>query len=114
MFQQWQKAADYMLGDYYPLSPYSLANTAWIAWQFDRPEQGRGMIQAFRRQDSPYESARFSLHGLEPDAHYVVSNIDTGKSQKLTGRELAAPGLLVTAPAQPSAMVLYYEKEKGR
>jgi alpha-galactosidase len=111
MVAQWHKAADYMLGDYYPLTSYSLDNTAWIAWQFDRPEQGRGMIQAFRRPESLYESARFSLHGLEPDAHYVVSDLDSGKSQKLTGRELAAPGLLITAPTQSSAKVLFYEKQ---
>ncbi len=110
MVAQWHKAADYMLGDYYPLTSYSLDNTAWIAWQFDRPEQGRGMIQAFRRPESLYESARLSLHGLEPAAHYVVSDLDSGKSQKLTGRELTAPGLLITAPAQSSAMVLFYEK----
>jgi alpha-galactosidase len=112
MMSEWRKAADYQLGDYYPLSPYSLDNSAWIAWQFHRPEQGRGMVQAFRRAESPYESARLSLHGLEPDAHYVVSNLDSHESQKLTGRELAKPGLLITASARPSAIVLYYEKEQ--
>jgi alpha-galactosidase len=112
MVAQWHKAADYMLGDYYPLSPYSLDNSAWIAWQFDRPEQGRGMIQAFRRPESPYESARFSLHGLEPDARYVVSNIDSGESQKLTGRELAQPGLLIKTSAPQTAIVLFYEKAR--
>ena len=89
------KRREYLSGDYYPLTPYSLDNSAWMAWQFDRPEQGRGMIQAFRRGESPYESARFSLHGLEPDARYVISNIDSGQSRKMTGRELTAPGLSV-------------------
>jgi len=34
---EWRKIAPMMLGDYYPLTPYSLANDAWIGWQFDRP-----------------------------------------------------------------------------
>ena len=38
-----------IFGDYYPLTPYSLDNTAWIAWQFDCPEKGEGLVQAFRR-----------------------------------------------------------------
>ena len=27
-----------MLGDYYPLTPYSIQPADWIAWQFDRPD----------------------------------------------------------------------------
>ena len=100
------------VSDYYPLTSYSLDDSAWIAWQFDVPEQGRGMIQAFRRSESPYESVRLSLHGLDPDAHYLVSNIDSGPSQKMTGHELTAPGLLLKAPTRASALVVYYEKER--
>ena len=114
MIGQWRKAADYLLGDYYPLSPYSLDNAAWIAWQFDRPEQGRGMVQAFRRSESPYESARFSLHGLEADAHYVVSDIDSGRSQRIIGQKLIEPGLLITAPARSKAIALFYEKDRRK
>ena len=109
---QWRQCAAYYFGDYYPLLPYSLNNTAWIAWQFDCPEKGQGMVQAFRRTESLYESARVSLHGLEPDAQYVVSNIDSAQSQRMSGRELAAPGLLLTAPKQPSAIVVFNKKER--
>ena len=38
-----------MLGDYYPLTSYSLQPDHWIAWQFNRPETGDGVVQAFRR-----------------------------------------------------------------
>jgi alpha-galactosidase len=52
LVEQWRKVAPYYYGDYYPLTPYSLDKTAWIAWQFDCPEQGEGMVQAFRRDGS--------------------------------------------------------------
>jgi alpha-galactosidase len=42
---EWRLYADLYLGDYYPLTPYTTANNAWVAWQFDRPESGRGMAQ---------------------------------------------------------------------
>ena len=63
---QWRQVAPYYFGDYYPLTPYSLDAAVWIAWQFDRPDLGEGMVQAFRRGESVYEAARFRLRGLEP------------------------------------------------
>jgi len=33
-----------------------------MAWQFDRPEAGEGMVQVFRRADSPFDSAHLKLH----------------------------------------------------
>ena len=36
---QWRQMAGYMMGDYYPLTPYSLGGDRWIAWQFNCPEE---------------------------------------------------------------------------
>ena len=55
-------------GDYYPLTEWSAEPDAWMGWQFDRPEEGKGVVQAFRRPQSHYESARFKLRGLDPGA----------------------------------------------
>lgn len=107
-----QYAADY-LGDFYPLTSYTTGNDAWLAWQFDRPEEGRGVVQAFRRANSIYESARLKLRGLEAKARYVVNDLDKPHAlQECAGSELAEKGLLVTAPAQPAAIVLTYRKLK--
>ena len=103
--------APYFAGDYYPLSPYSLDNSAWIAWQFDRPELGGGLVQVFRRTESFYEAARFSLHGLEPQTKYTVTDLDSGRTQQMSGHELAA-GLKVTLDKRASAAVLLYRKTK--
>ena len=56
--------ADCFYGDYYPLTPYSLSEDAWIAWQFHQPEKGEGMIQAFRRMKCPESEMRLKLRGL--------------------------------------------------
>ncbi len=69
-YGEWRRVAPFMLGDYYPLTRYSLKRDQWIAWQFDRPDLGGGEIQAFRRADSPYEAASFKLKGLEAAARY--------------------------------------------
>ena len=58
------------LGDFYPLTPYSEASHVWMAWQYDRPEAGEGVVQAFRHRESSRESMKFALRGLEANATY--------------------------------------------
>jgi alpha-galactosidase len=110
--EQWRKIAGCYFGDFYPLTEYSVTKGAWMAWQFDVPEKGEGMVQAFRRAESVYEVARFKLRGLDPDAGYVLTNLDFGESQKLTGRELLDKGLAVPISDQPGAAVIAYAKAK--
>jgi alpha-galactosidase len=109
--RDWRQYAPDYLGDFYPLTPYTTSNDAWIGWQFDRPEAGQGLVQAFRRPDSIYETARLKLHALEPKSRYEVTDIDKpGDKREFTGAELVEHGLLVTAPVQPSATVMTYRK----
>lgn len=112
LIEQWRAYSPNFLGDFYPLTPYSLDQDRWIAWQFDRPEQGEGVIQAFRRAESPYESARFRLQALEPEALYSVKNVDDAKSLEMTGKALMEEGLLVKMQDRPAAAVIIYAKLK--
>jgi hypothetical protein len=111
VLSQWRSYAECYYGDYYPLTEYSLDPSLWIAWQFDLPEQGKGMVQAFRRDKSAYEAARFRLTGLEPSARYVITNLDSGETQTLAGRELLEKGLSVTIQTQPGDTVIAYQKQ---
>jgi alpha-galactosidase len=107
---EWRDFAPNYFGDYYPLTPYSLAPDAWIAWQFDRPEQGEGMVQAFRRPESYAEACRFKLRGLEAAARYTVRSLDASSAIEATGQELMEKGLLVTISDQPGSAVVTYKK----
>ena len=109
--QEWRRITRYLIGDYYPLTAYDAGNTIWMAWQFDRPDLASGVVQAFRRPDSPYESARFHLHGLVPDAAYKLTNADTKKTSTLTGRKLMDDGFSLTLTNRPDSAVIFYEKE---
>ncbi len=105
---EWRKIAPMMLGDYYPLTPYTLANDAWIAWQFDRPEEGDGMIQVFRRAESIYRQADLKLRGLEADKEYSITDFDTNTVTRKKGRELMEQGLPLEIAKKPGAMLLKY------
>jgi alpha-galactosidase len=108
---QLRRIQPYYFGDYYPLTPYSDAADQWMAWQFNRPDLRAGMVQAFRRPQSGDESAQLKLRGLEPDASYVVSDLETGEAKTLAGRDLLERGLTVTLKARPAAAVIVYERQ---
>ena len=107
---QFRQVANCYLGDYYPLTPYSLENTSWLGWQFDRPDLGTGMVQVFRRSESIYKSADLRLHGLDPDARYRVRNLDSPEAEVITGRQLMEGGLPIVLKDRPSAVVITYDK----
>lgn len=110
-YSECRRVGPCMLGDYYPLTAYSLASDQWMAWQFDRPEEGDGVIQAFRRRENPEETQTFKLRGLKPKANYEMENFDGGKEIH-TGRELMRRGLTVTLNQRPSAAVFSYRRLK--
>jgi alpha-galactosidase len=107
----WRAVVDEFYGDYYPLTKYSLAEDEWIAWQFNRPELGRGMVQAFRRPNSPYESIRVKLQGLDKDAVYTLTNLDVAGTTEATGRELSEKGLLIVLGNPREAALITYKKK---
>jgi alpha-galactosidase len=109
---QWRQVAPYYYGDYYPLTPYTTDDSAWAAWQFDRPAAGDGIVQAFRRSQSPFETVRFKLRGLDPAAQYTVSNFDMPGEAQFSGRELEEKGLPVMIKDQPGAVIIIYKKVK--
>jgi alpha-galactosidase len=111
---EWRKiVSPNYYGDYYPLIavPVAEAEHVWAAWQFNRPESGQGVVQAFRRAKSVYESARLKLRGLESKATYTVVDIDQGKPQEYSGKELMEKGLSVTIGRQPGAAIIPYKKK---
>jgi len=93
-----------LLGDYYPLTPYSLDKTSWIAWKFHRTDLNEGVVQAFRRPEAPGESLTVRLRGLDPRDRYELENLD-GSKEVRTGAELMG-GHAVTLREKPAAAVL--------
>jgi alpha-galactosidase len=110
MTREWREVASNLLGDYYPRSEYSLAGDAWIAWQFNRPETGEGVLQAFRRSTAAAASRRFTLRGLDPAATYALKNFDDATPTHMTGRELMTGGLVIQLDAPPAAATIAYRR----
>lgn len=107
----WQNYAPNYFGDFYPLTPCTLSEEVWLAWQFHRPEAGLGVVQAFRRAKCIYQSARVKLRGLEAAASYRLTDVDDDTHpRQFTGRELMETGFDLAIAAQPGAVIVNYEK----
>ena len=118
LFAQLKEISPDYLGDFYPLTDYTLNNGAWMAWQYDRPGAGRGMVQAFRRQQNADSSKVFRLQGLVPSAQYELTSFDVegttrisgGSTPLTTGKELMDKGLTVDIKDKPGAAVIMYRR----
>ena len=100
-----KRVRPYYYGDYYPLLPCSSSTDCatdtsnersaafeWAAWQFNRPEQEDGMVQAFRRKKSADPTKDLRLRGLDPAATYEVTDFDTEVREHDFGQRLDAEG----------------------
>jgi len=110
MTREWRSFADDLLGDYYPLLPYTINLDVWNAWQFNRPETGTGVVQVFRRDYSTVPAMRLPLRGLDATATYVARNADDKGSLRLSGHQLMTTGLSVHLPTAPAAATITYRR----
>ncbi len=108
MAGEWRAIAPCYYGDYYALTPYSIDETRWLAWQFNRPEEKDGIVEAFRRGQCEEATATFRLAGLDPDSRYDVSDPDSGTSTNLAGKVLMEQGLTVGVAGKARAALRKY------
>jgi alpha-galactosidase len=120
--EQLKLVRPYYYGDYYPLVPCSSnsdctsgasnersAAFEWAAWQFNRSEQGDGMVQAFRREQSDDVAMDLRLRGLIATATYEVTDLDAGVPKTISGRDLMQKGLHVEVAGKPGAAIILYK-----
>jgi alpha-galactosidase len=109
LIEQYLGIQRYYYGDYYPLTEYSQAGDAWVAYQLNLPEAREGLVVALKRPASPQASRVFRLHDLNPDLAYEVKNVDTGEVQTIAGARLMGDGLEVRLSNKPDSVVILYK-----
>jgi alpha-galactosidase len=101
----------YWLGDFYPLTPVTQDQNAWLGWQFNRPDLNSGYAMMFRRSHNGEATKEISLRGLDSRAEYQVSFAEThdpGPIRLLKGVALAH--LRVPSSSQSSSILIRYKK----
>lgn len=100
----------FMSEDFYPLTQVSDRTDAWCAAQFDRSSENDGIVEIFRREDSPYETARFELFNIDKTADYIFTDADDNKKTTISGAELSEKGFCVTLKEKRSSKIFFYKK----
>lgn len=65
----------------------------------------------FRREQAPYDTARFRLHGLDPARKYVFTDLDDGRTFTVAGETLLTEGLCLTVSQPRKAKIYLYTSE---
>jgi alpha-galactosidase len=108
--EEWKAIVDSYRGDFYLLTPYSRDEEHWLAWQFDRPQQGLGLVEAFRRPRAKESSLTVRLHVLDPALTYEVTELGSGHSSRLVGGELLERGLPIEIKEAPGSVSITYRR----
>ena len=98
----------YFGGDLYQLTEVTTDATAWSITEWNIPEECEGMIQIFKRERSPYDTATIRLRGIDGCATYSVTDLDGG-SFEVSGAELAG-GLSISIAETRVAKIFVYKK----
>ncbi|MBN1555661.1 MAG: alpha-galactosidase [Phycisphaerae bacterium] len=107
-----RRAKPFYFGDYYPLTAGDVSNEIWMAYQMHRPDLDEGMLLVFRRPESPYEQAVFSLKALsdQSTAVYILEDADTGKTEEIPAEELRK-AFRITIPQSRQSRLLFYRRK---
>ncbi|MBE6551836.1 MAG: hypothetical protein E7665_06855 [Ruminococcaceae bacterium] len=105
---EYLRVRPYFSEDIYPLTEPSPNTDVWCAAQYNRPSQDDGLLQIFRREHAPYDSAVFHLRGIDADAEYVLEDLDGGEVT-LKGDKLANLRLTIETPR--TAKLFIYRKK---
>lgn len=104
---------DLLYSDFYPLTEFSLEDDVWMAFQFDRPAAGSGVVLVFRRPHAKTATMRFTLHGLDGGGHYRIENFDLRGTELLSGKRLMQHGLEISFSHAPASAIVQYERQSG-
>ena len=109
LIQEFRRIRHLFQGDFYPLTPYSLDNDVWLAYQLHKEDLCQGMILAFRRPECSTQNCNLKLWGVSSDASYEIHFEDCGRKQVLSGKEMI-DGLDIVIESQPgSALITYHQ-----
>jgi alpha-galactosidase len=107
---EFRRLRAYFFGDFYPLTPYSTADDAWVAYQFHVPEKDAGIVLVFRRARCWPREQTVRLRALAPEKTYEMRLTDEHLRRDVfaqSGRELLQ-GLLVRLDRAPSSLLIEY------
>ena len=112
-FDELLKVKEYWKGDFTPLTPPSDKYDANIAYMLNMPNEDRGVILAFRREEAP-ESFVVKLSSVSKNKNYklIMSDEDLVETTKVVSGKELLEGLTVKIEKTPGSLLIYYNQIK--
>ncbi len=109
LLDQYLALRPFFYGDFYPLTEYSRAQDAWMAYQLHMPEADEGILVVLKRPRSPFTNAIFQLRGLDPETEYAFRFLDGTPLGAASGQAAMAEGIEIELPGRPGSAVILYQ-----
>ena len=111
-FSLFKQLRPYYYGDYYPLTSTDqmTSDNVWLAYQQNRPDNGDGIIMAFRRKNCVNESITVKLRGIDPKLSYELTDEDTRLKTEVSGEQLIN-GYKLILKDTPGSLLIWYKKK---
>jgi alpha-galactosidase len=110
VLDEFRQVRSLFLADFYPLTPYSIADSTWCIYQFHDPVEDRGMVLAFRRHEAVESVMSVALMALDNTHLYRVEqsneNLEKSESQ-MSGNELSNK-MTFSIPTKPGSILMKY------
>ncbi len=103
---EYRKIRRYMSMDFYNHGSVVFDSTSWTIWQYNDPKTQSGIVMAFRRSGSPFDTVGITLKGVS-NGEYIYENIDT--DEKYIGESKLT---ITLAEKRMSTIICYQRKEE--
>jgi len=89
---EYRKIRKYFSCDFYNHGSAVFDDTSWAIWQYHDADSGSGIVMAFRRSESPFDTVKIKLKGLSEGKDCTFTDLDTKTSFIVAGDlEIALP-----------------------
>lgn len=100
---EYRKIRKYFSMNFYNHGSNVFDNTAWTIWQYHDNETQSGIVMAFRRENSPFESVEIKLKSTLENQEYLFENLDA--DNKFCGNDK----LKINLPKKRSSAIIQYK-----
>lgn len=73
---EYRSIRKYFSVDFYNHGSSCFDDTSWTIWQYHDADTESGIVMAFRRENSPFDTVKIKLKGLDEGKNYVFRNLD--------------------------------------
>jgi len=95
----------YFSKDFYNHGSDTFDQTSWAIWQYHDPATNSGIVMAFRRPDSLFETVEIVLSGIDEKSSVVYTNTDTSVESEGDTK------LKINISKQRSSVIIKYKKK---